>query len=339
MVSKRASGAEERPRRTAKRRSAGKGAAVPAPKGVGKGVRAPSRRQARGKVAAGNRRKEPKKHEAPRPPRPSLRQRVRVTRERLRATWERVRRPLTIVGKGLVAVAVALGAVGVGQLVERHLRTSPAFAIKEIVIRGGDRLDRSDILAASGLRMGQNAFEVGPEDAQARLEGHPWIASASVQRRLPGTFTVELHEHRAAALLSIEGVLYLVSEEGSVFTRAGPSGPGDLPVITGVSRERFSDEHFRSHGILEVIALLNDYRSAGLWRREPIGEVHVEPDDGLSLYIGDDAALVRLGRGSHRRKLDKLKRVLDRLDAKKARPAYVYLDHARRPDRVTVKVR
>jgi cell division protein FtsQ len=311
----------------------------PAPQAKAAGRARPRRAPERKGTVPTNRRKEPKKSAPPPPPRPSLRQRTRVARERLRQGWARARRPVTMVGKALMVVAVALGAVGVGQLVERHLRTSPAFAIQEVVLQGAERLSPEQVREAAGLRIGQNAFEVGPEDAQSRLQGHPWVAQASVERRLPGTFLVEIREHRPAALLSMDSVLYLVSEEGAVFKRAGPDDPADLPVITGVSRERFGDAHFRSEGLMEVVALLHAYRGAGLWRREPVGEIHVEPDDGLSLYVGEEAFLVRLGQGPHRRKLDKLRRVLDRLEAEKHRPAYVYLDNVRRPDRVTVKVR
>ena len=84
---------------------------------------------------------------------------------------------------------------------------------------------------------------------------------------------------------------------------------------------------------------MHDYRGAGLWRREPISELHIEPDDGISLYVGSDNTLVRLGQGPYRQKLRRLRRVLERLKARDLRPQYVYLDNVRRPDRVTVRLR
>ena len=91
--------------------------------------------------------------------------------------------------------------------------------------------------------------------------------------------------------------------------------------------------------MLEAVALLHDYRGAGLWRREALAELHVERDDGLSLTIGDDAMYVRLGHGPFRAKLTRLRTVLDELGRRGARAEYVYLDNERRPDRVTVRVR
>jgi cell division protein FtsQ len=296
-------------------------------------------RKGQAKTAPARNRKT-KTESAPKAPRVSLGERLRARGHQLRQLAVRLRRPALMVGRIALVVSVVAGAFAVGELVQRHLRTSPAFAAETLELRGNDRLDRTEVLKASGLEKGQNVFKVGPEDAEARLERHSWIAEASVTRRLPDTFELEIRERQASALLSIDGSMYLVSQDGTVFKRLGQGDPVDLPVITGIDRKRFvQDRKWRTSILLEIVALLHDYRGAGLWRREPIGEIHVEPDDGLVLYIGQDATLVRLGRGPFRRKLRKLRKVLDRLEQKEARPAYVYLDNVRRPDRVTVKLR
>ncbi|MBC7171989.1 MAG: FtsQ-type POTRA domain-containing protein, partial [Polyangiaceae bacterium] len=243
------------------------------------------------------------------------------------------------IGK-LILVALALAGVGAaGKLVERHVRTSAAFATQELAVAGNERLTSDEVLRAAGLAVGKNVFEVPPEDAQARLVRHPWIAEAEVQRRLPGTFRVRVREHRPAALISLDR-LYLVGEDATVFKAVEQADPVDLPVVTGIDVTRFtSDRTYRSSLLLEVVAVMHDYRAAGLYRREPIAEVHVGQDDSLSLYIGEDATEVRLGHGPFRAKLRKLRTVLDKLGERDARPAYVYLDNVRRPDRVTVRLR
>ncbi len=293
------------------------------------------------RAGANRRRSLPENRKPSPPPRPkvSLRERVGQLRARCALGFARVRRPLLITGRLLVVLAVVAGSVAVGRLVDKHVRTSPAFATKKILVAGNARLTRAEVLKAAGLAMGKNVFAMSPEDARARLSAHPWIASAQVTRRLPDTYVVHVRERQAAAVLSIDG-LYLVSDEGTVFKRVGPNDPVDLPVITGVDRDRFtSDRAWRTSVLLEVVALLHDYRGEGLWGREPISEVHVEADDGLSLYAGAGTSYVRLGRGPYRGKLRRFRSVLDALDAKKAQAAYVYLDNVRRPDRVTVRLR
>jgi cell division protein FtsQ len=275
---------------------------------------------------------------APRPPRRTPRELLAALRLRAQVLGARLERPAKLLGRVLVVLACTGGSIAVARLVERHVRTSPAFGTRTISVDGLERLTRAEVLAASGLRPGQNSFEVSPEQAEERLRDHPWIVAAHVERRLPGTFLVHVRERHAVAVLAL-GALYLVAEDGAVFKRVGPDDPVDLPVITGVERERFtSDLAYRTSLLLEVVALLHDWRGAGLVARAPIGEVHVESNGGLSLYVGDDALYARLGRAPFREKLARFRGVLDRLAQEHQKAAYVYLDNVRHPDRVTVRL-
>jgi cell division protein FtsQ len=268
-----------------------------------------------------------------------MRVRLAYGRARTRLVFERCKRPLAWIARGLMLIAVTCGAVAGGRLLEQHVRSAEGFATREIEVTGLSRLSRAEVLAAAGLALGQNVFEVSPEQARAKLLAEPWIADATVTRRLPGTYRIGVREQQPAALLQLEA-LYLISEDGSVFKRAEPSDPVDLPIITGVDSEHFrSDLAFRTAVLVNAIALLHDYRDVGLWRREPVAEIHSESDDAFSLYVGKDAMLVRLGERPFRKKLRRLRGILDELRDDATRPAYVYLDNVRRPDRVAVRLR
>ena len=170
------------------------------------------------------------------------------------------------------------------------------------------------------------------------LEKDPWIATAIVERKLPRTLKIEIVERQPVALLALDS-LYLVDGNGEVFKQVGVDDPVDLPVITGVEVDRFMDKgEYRRQIITAALALFHDYRSAGLWKRETIGEIHVESELSLTLYVGSDAAEVRLGRSPYRAKLRRLRKILDRMDRDRSRPAYVYLDNVHRPERVTVRL-
>lgn len=255
------------------------------------------------------------------------------------ASFERLRAPALLVGRILVVLVALAGAGAVGRLAERHVRTSPAFAIRSLVVHGEERLSEAEILTAAGLAPGRNVFEVPPEDVHARLVRHPWIADATVRRRLPGTFELTIRERKPAALLELDR-LYLVGQDATVFKVLGPEDPVDLPVITGIELSRFTtDRGYRASVLLEIVALLHDFRGAGLARRTSVEEIHVERDGSISIYVGEQATYVRLGRGPFQAKLRKLRRVMDELERRDASAAYVYLDNVRRPDRVTVRLR
>lgn len=247
--------------------------------------------------------------------------------------------PAQAILRALSLVAMVGLFLAVGRLGERHLHTARFFATREIAIAGNAQLSNAQVMDIMGVHPGQNVFEVSGDAAQKRLERHPWIASAAVERRLPGSYRVELRERKAMALISLDQ-LYLVSETHGVFKPLEVGDPVDLPVITGVDPETFaSDLDFRTRVLVHVVQFLHDYRDAGLWRREPVQEIHMAADEAFSVYVGDDALHVRVGAPPFRKKLRRFRKVLDRLRSKNARASYVYLDNVRRPDRVTVRLR
>ncbi len=272
-------------------------------------------------------------------PKVAWRTRLLFWQARLQLGYARVRAPLGYLLRAVLLAAVTAGAVASGRLLEQYVHSAKAFAIRDIEISGLSRLSRAEVLAAAGLAVGQNVFEVSPEQARAHLLHSPWVAEARVTRRLPGSFRIELSEQQPAALLQLER-LYLVSEEGSVLKPVQPGDPVDLPVITGVDTAQFrGDLGYRTSLLVAAVTLLHDYRDVGLWRREPLAEIHVDGDAGFALYVGQDPMLVRVGQRPYGKKLRRLRQILDELRADRERPAYVYLDNVRRPDRVAVRLR
>jgi cell division protein FtsQ len=241
--------------------------------------------------------------------------------------------------RAALLLLVTAGAVSAGTLLERYVRRSEAFATREVEIEGRSRLSPEEVMRAADLAYGKNLFEVSPEQAREGLAAHPWIDEVKVVRRLPSTYRIQIKERQAIALLQLEA-MYLVSERGSVFKRLEASDPVDLPVITGVDAAHFrSDLAFRRTLLRRVNQLLQDYRDAGLWTREPIAEIHSEPPHGFTVYVGRDAIQLRLGEAPFDRKLNRFREILDELKDETARPAYVVLDNVRRPDRVAVRLR
>jgi len=257
----------------------------------------------------------------------------------------------------MVCLAVA-GVWGLARFVQRHLTSAPAFAIDAIDVKGLARVDRAELLAAAGLELGLNVFARSPEDVRARLLRHPWILSAKVERKLPSRFAITVQERAPVALLVVEACsstiskseddpacdeassLYLVSEDAKLFKRLSGKDPVDLPVITGVARQRFaSDPDLQRRILVEAVLLMHAYRNSGLWQQNPLGEIHLEANDGYSLYVGEDLTYVRLGAAPFDQKLLRMKKVFERLEREHARAEYVYLDNEQRPDRVAVKLR
>lgn len=266
--------------------------------------------------------------------------RLTLLRERLRATLGRGKARAGQAGRALLAAGILGAALVSGRAIEAHARTSPSFALKDVTVTGNARLSRDAVLRAAGVKPGANAFSVSPDLVESRLAREPWIRAVEVERRLPGTLRIAIVEKEPRAVLLLGDSSYLVSSEADIIRQLGPGDPADLPAITGMDRTRFTDDLVYRRAILSsVVSCLEDYRLAGLEKREPVQEVHVGPADTLSLYVGKDATRVELGKGPFRRKLRLFRNVLERLGREHARPAYVYLDNERNPDRVTLRLR
>ncbi|HEX5660676.1 MAG TPA: FtsQ-type POTRA domain-containing protein [Polyangiales bacterium] len=264
--------------------------------------------------------------------------------------------PSTWVLRTVGLLAIVAAALGVAHFVKRHLTTAPAFAIDNIEVKGLARIQKDELLAAAALAPGQNIFAQSPEQLQGKLAQHPWIVSASVARELPSKIAITVRERDPVALMVVEACapskseddpgcdeassLYLISEDATMFKRLGGADPVDLPVITGLTRPRMATEPELAQRVLETsITLMRAYRDSGLWQQLPLGELHLEANDGLALYVGEDLTYVRLGSAPYDAKLKRLKKVFERLSAENARAEYVYLDNEARPDRVAVKLR
>lgn len=246
-------------------------------------------------------------------------------------------------GAELCVLAAAItGLVVLGRWTHQYVTTSPYFAAEEAAVRGNERVPPGVIQHLSGLTPGTNIFSVSTTEAAQRIAEHPWIASAEVERRLPSQISITVQERHAVAILRV-GDMYLIDDEGEVFTRLGEGDPIDLPIITGVDRDRYREDRPAARAdLLEALALIQLYEESGLGTRWPLSEVHFEHDGTLSIYAGNDATHIRLGRPPFRRKLRRLARLFRELRSQNAVADYVYLEEADdhvQPDRAVVRLR
>jgi cell division protein FtsQ len=248
-------------------------------------------------------------------------------------------RVVTVGARALLVALVVFAAVYIGQSLEGFVRTSPAFALAHIEIRGVSRLSEAEIIEASEIALGENVFKWPPEDVEARLAAHPWVSKARVKRKLPDRFEIELREHTPRALLVLDS-LYLVSREGVVFKEVSKGEAFDLPVITLEDGDVIRASRARRATLLtEVAALLHDVEAAEPSWAAKLAEVHVHADGAFTLSFGEAGTEVRLGQGDLEGKLARIRRVFERLERAGIEASKVYADNERRPDRVTVELR
>ena len=128
-------------------------------------------------------------------------------------------------GLGVVAGS-ALVAVG-APLVLRHL---DYFHLQRVELVGARYLTPTDVAAALGADTAASVWDP-PATYVARVVALPLVASAEVERKLPGTLVVRIAERTPVALVAADGGLRAVDTAGTLLPIDPVATPVDAPVI------------------------------------------------------------------------------------------------------------
>lgn len=261
----------------------------------------------------------------------------RANRRRVdRVPGER-RRKLARILRLCLPTAVALALLGgLGVAGYRSAIAGDLLRVQEIRFQGLARARPEELLAILPVRRGDHLLLVDPEAVEAALLRDPWVARAEVHRRLPPALDIEVSERRAVALVDLGG-LYLVDARGEVFKRAAPGDGLDLPVVTGIDRDAWTDRRAEVGPLLAgALALVTAWADRRLDGTAPISEIHVDPDYGTTVTTAEGAE-VRLGQRDLEEKLSRLTRLLPALNAEGRKPEVIHLDNRRHPEWVAVR--
>jgi len=115
----------------------------------------------------------------------------------------------------------------------------PLFGAKSFEVVGNHRVSDARVIREAGLARGTNVFWFRGGPAGRLLERDPWLASATVTRRLPSTIRISVVERRPSSRVHVGSTWVLVASDGTVLGFTGhkprlPSLPatGSLTVGT-----------------------------------------------------------------------------------------------------------
>jgi cell division protein FtsQ len=238
----------------------------------------------------------------------------------------------------LVVLAAAVGGFAYGA--NHFFVTTERFGIEQVEAEGSRRFSDEQLLSLAGVARGDNLFALDLEEAERRLSGNPWIATARITRKIPDTLTIRVTEHVAAALASIDSTLYLVTRDGLPIKALEPGESSDYAIVTGVDAEALRLDRERAlERVAAGVGVLARYHRLPLSKGYPAQEVNMAEDGNISLVVGNSGITFHLGKGPVRQKLLMAARVLARVRARKQTPTIVFLDNEAHPERVVVRLR
>jgi cell division protein FtsQ len=166
---------------------------------------------------------------------PPRRRRSLVPRLRRVVLWLLV---VLLAGAGYAALALTRSPDARALLAEAADRALAATAVfglvvDQINVEGRETTDAATIMAALAADRGTPILAVSPSRAKQQLESLPWVRSAAIERRLPGTLIVRLAERRPLAVWQHQGKLELIDKQGEVIPVKDLGRFAKLPTVVG----------------------------------------------------------------------------------------------------------
>jgi len=167
------------------------------------------------------------------------------------------------------------------------------FTVDNVLVEGREMTSPEAVLAAVNAGRGTPIFGVSPAKAKQQLEALPWVRSASVERRLPGTLYVQLVERHPLALWQRRGKIALIDSDGVVVTTERLDRYANLLLVVGDGAQT------NARALISVLATQPDLQhriTAAVWVGERRWNLKLDNGIDVELPEGDiSGAWAQLG--------------------------------------------
>ena len=231
-------------------------------------------------------------------------------------------------GSGLLLASGAL-------LTAQMLLESGYFGVQQIRVEHQVRVSEGDILDASDIKLGDSLFDLELYMIGRKIEEHPWIARADVERSFPNQVVIRVAEREVRAIIDL-GYLYYVDKTGVVFKMLDADDQLDYPVITGIDRQYLLENPDQTQDSLNLaLQLMDELSNRTLFNLDDVSEIHYDQQEGLILHTRIGGVPVRVGSLGFHAKLNRLEKIYNDLEPRLLALKYIDLNVT---DRVIVKV-
>jgi cell division protein FtsQ len=247
--------------------------------------------------------------------RPQLEARKNRLKRRAGEIFREIGRVFLLTGV-IVAVTVALLAA------YDYMARSPYLSVRETVVRGCKELTEKEIMTLAAVQPAPNILSLNLDAIARRIRVNPWIRDVSIGREFPNRLVIVVQERVPVALLEREKALYLLDGGGTPFKKMESGEGTDLPVLTGLFRAGRIDEPLlkSSLALLNILAAAKDVPAIGA-----VSEINGNETFGLSLFT-DMGFCLQLGFEGYEAKLRRLAPVMEDLDRKNLKSAFLLID-------------
>lgn len=209
-------------------------------------------------------------------------------------------------GRRRLRRVAALLSVAVAVLAVATLVRSPLLDVDHVRTTAGEHTTAAAILDAAGIDRRQEMLSVDAGAAERRIEALPWVKSATVTRRWPGTVDVRVTERTATAAVRIADTRWAEVDDTGRVLAVRDAPPAGMPAVRGVAGRIEEGKQLPSVAA-DALAVI-DATTAAL----PDGITEVDTDLDVTLAYG---TMVRFGtRAELDEKVAALELVLAQVD-------------------------
>lgn len=183
---------------------------------------------------------------------------------------------------------------------------SSHLEIKHITVRGIQTIEEEEI--RNLVRLPESALfrEADLAAIRERVEGHPYVRRAMVNRDFPASIRVSVEERKPVALL-LGSRMMLLDEDRVVLPVRNNQVPDNLAVISGSFPIPQTGDTLRHKGVERALQILRASRAADEILYHLFSEVRVFDDGSLLAYTMDGGVPVLLGSAVSARTLISLR--------------------------------
>ena len=210
----------------------------------------------------------------------------------------------------LILVAVGYHARGPLVLAAASLRDfileNPYFSVREIHVRGGDKVSGNEIVTIAGLRQGMSIWKIELGRIEEKIARNPWVRRVLMRREFPSRIIIDVEERTPKAIVAVRK-LYYVDSDGTVFKEVAPGENVRFPLLTGLRAEDVMTANQSVRRRIQDAMRLADLMAQ---RSHSLSEIHFDAPDRLVVYTTTYPVALHMGWGEWEEKLERMERLL-----------------------------
>ena len=159
------------------------------------------------------------------------------------------------------------------------------FKIEAVEVLGNDRYAPEDIIADSGIQVGENLFRISGAEVSPKLtEKYPYIEKVVLRRKFPPKIQIEITQGIPAAALKEGETVTLITRQGKVLEQGFVFIPPGVPLVKGIGAGEAIPGAYLGEECREALKML-DYLFQAMQETDFGSITNVDLTDRLNMRV------------------------------------------------------